>query len=349
MAIVNTPDGEGVISAEETIRGRKMFLVSGVGFEGWYPEHQVTSGYEHSHYEYGMIRDAAWKDVRDKAKRLRSDGAVTIMYSAKNEIQASVQGDNGLYDVEIHRKNATGQGVTWWDCQCLWGQHAWNRVKYLGRMCSHSLASYYVMQSRSGKDLPSYVASANTIDDFIAYCEANGYELIFIDQIIDALDEYNPLHKTSIDFEEVLEWIYDEKNDVVDDGLSMFSSVQEYKTADDFVSWLTKRSIISSDDDISAFDDRTLRKMVTNYNRASSSKVTADEVIQQLRRNHNYHPESKLKGEGGPHENLYIKSASMKTSGRVMQSWEQQELIDEEGEPDEIQSLNLTNSFYEQF
>jgi hypothetical protein len=178
-------------------------------------------------------------------------------------------------------------------------------------MCSHALASYYVMQSRSNKDLPSYVASVNSIEDFVDWAEGNGHELIFIDQLIDALNEYNPLHGTSIDFESVLEWIYEEKDNVASEtnseSLSLFSA--NYERADQFISWLTDRSIIASADDISAFDGPTIRGMVKNFNRQSGIQVTAEEVIQQLKRNHAYAPASVLKGEGGPHENLYIKSS----------------------------------------
>lgn len=97
-----------------------------------------------------MVREAAWADVRAKAKRIFDGGDVSVesIDPNKREIHAKVDGDHGRYEVEIHRKNAFGQGVTWWDCDCGWGQHAYLRKRsFIGRMCSHALATYYAMQS----------------------------------------------------------------------------------------------------------------------------------------------------------------------------------------------------------
>lgn len=96
-----------------------------------------------------MIREAAWADVRKKASRLFRGGMVTVKKITPREIFASVVGDNGTYDTQVHRKNAFGQGVTWWDCDCAWGKHAYLRQRtFIGRMCSHAFATYTAMQSK---------------------------------------------------------------------------------------------------------------------------------------------------------------------------------------------------------
>lgn len=105
-----------------------------------------------------MIREAAWMDVRKKAKRLWDDGSVEIKTGDNREIFARVTGDTDRYDVEVHRKNAFGKGVTWWDCACEWGKWAYKRERtFVGRMCSHALAAYYAMQSNKAKDTKDFV------------------------------------------------------------------------------------------------------------------------------------------------------------------------------------------------
>lgn len=98
-----------------------------------------------------LVREAAWRDVRSKARRLRYSNKVYIDKFDKTLITGRVQGDTGLYDTVVHRLAATNgrATVTGWDCTCEWGKWAWKRERtFVGRMCSHALAMYYEMQSR---------------------------------------------------------------------------------------------------------------------------------------------------------------------------------------------------------
>lgn len=95
-----------------------------------------------------MIREAAWSDVRKKAKRIFNSGGVIVESNSPREIIAKVDGDHDRYDTQVHRKNAFGQGVTWWNCDCEWGKTAYTRKRtFIGRMCAHALAAYFALQA----------------------------------------------------------------------------------------------------------------------------------------------------------------------------------------------------------
>jgi hypothetical protein len=95
------------------------------------------------------IRTAAWKDVRAKAMRLKTSGAVHVKDIAPSRIMASVDGDHGTYDVTILKGASYGdQSIANWHCGCEWGRWAFKRkFSYVGRLCSHAYASYLTMQS----------------------------------------------------------------------------------------------------------------------------------------------------------------------------------------------------------
>lgn len=102
------------------------------------------------------VRQAAWKDVRAKAVRLRKSGSVNVQEITPRAIHALVQGDNGVYDTVVVRGGATiGSGsVTEWACSCPWGQHAFTRKHtYVGRLCSHAYAAYMELQANSGSKM----------------------------------------------------------------------------------------------------------------------------------------------------------------------------------------------------
>lgn len=99
-----------------------------------------------------QLRTAAWKDVREKAVRLRREGRVHVKDVGPDRIYASVQGDHGVYDVMIKKgNNYAGLGshaVSNWHCSCEWGKWAFQRrFTMVGRLCSHGYASYMEMQS----------------------------------------------------------------------------------------------------------------------------------------------------------------------------------------------------------
>jgi LysM repeat protein len=100
------------------------------------------------------LRTAAWKDVREKATRLRREGRVHVKDVGPDRIYASVQGDHGTYDVMIKKGGAFGgfgggHAVSNWHCSCEWGKWAFQRrFTFIGRLCSHGYASYQEMQSQ---------------------------------------------------------------------------------------------------------------------------------------------------------------------------------------------------------
>ena len=104
----------------------------------------------------GGIREAAWKDVRKKAMRLKTSGAVHVKDIAPGRIMASVDGDHGTYDVTILKGatygGAQGNSISNWHCACEWGKWAFRRkFTFVGRLCSHAYASYLTMQSEALK------------------------------------------------------------------------------------------------------------------------------------------------------------------------------------------------------
>jgi LysM repeat protein len=100
-----------------------------------------------------MIREAAWSDVRQKAMRLRREGAVDVIDIQPQQIYANVTGDNGTYSVMIHKGTSLpdftgGHDISNWFCGCEWGKWAFKRKRtFVGRLCSHGLAAYFTMQS----------------------------------------------------------------------------------------------------------------------------------------------------------------------------------------------------------
>lgn len=105
-----------------------------------------------------LIRQGSWRDVRQKAQRLRSEGKVTVKDISPDRIYASVQGDNGTYETLITKGSSLGgydayntygdQHVGNWHCSCKWGNWAFKRrFTFIGRLCSHGLASYWEMQA----------------------------------------------------------------------------------------------------------------------------------------------------------------------------------------------------------
>ena len=126
-----------------------------------------------------VIREAAWRDVQRKAKRLRTEGRVHIKQNTPEIISATVQGDHGFYDCMIIRGNVFdlgNQSVTAWRCGCPWGRWAFKRrLTYVGRFCSHAYAAYQEMRSafdRPGKG--TRFRTSGVVEEFKKWAEDNG-------------------------------------------------------------------------------------------------------------------------------------------------------------------------------
>lgn len=107
-----------------------------------------------------MVALAAWKDVVQKSKRLRSEGAISWEMFKPEVATAYVQGDHGKYYTTVQRlgsfegagRQLTTAQVSGWSCECEWGQWAWLRKRsFVGRMCSHAYALFSEAQSLDWK------------------------------------------------------------------------------------------------------------------------------------------------------------------------------------------------------
>lgn len=96
-------------------------------------------------------KEAAWRDVEMKAKRLMDSGQVVVNTNAENAIEGTVQGDNGIYECIIYREDPNSLRITHWNCECNWGRYAWGRTrrfkKFEGRPCSHVMAMFWKSRS----------------------------------------------------------------------------------------------------------------------------------------------------------------------------------------------------------
>jgi hypothetical protein len=107
-----------------------------------------------------LVALAAWRDVVDKSKRLRAEGAIQVEVFKPEVITAYIQGDNGRYYTTVQRlgsvpgrgKQLTSAQVSGWSCECDWGHWAWLRKRsFVGRMCSHAHALFSEMRSLDAK------------------------------------------------------------------------------------------------------------------------------------------------------------------------------------------------------
>jgi 8-oxo-dGTP pyrophosphatase MutT (NUDIX family) len=94
---------------------------------------------------------AAWRDVRAKARRIRTEGGVSIVSALADGITGHVNGDTGVYETQINYVPGTFK-IGYWQCGCAWASYSWGRSpafrRFEGRMCSHALALQYEAQSR---------------------------------------------------------------------------------------------------------------------------------------------------------------------------------------------------------
>lgn len=95
---------------------------------------------------------ASWRDVQDKAKRLRSTGSVKIVHASAGTVLGEVRGDHATYEAGVQSYPGRPQSTLAWSCGCPWATFHQNQPRglsrYAGRMCSHALAVRYEAQSR---------------------------------------------------------------------------------------------------------------------------------------------------------------------------------------------------------
>ena len=116
---------------------------------------------EHSNRWYDpnwRPHEAAWRDVMNKAKRLRTENAVHLLEVPTPHspyVFAEVKGDNALHHCFVAVK---GDEQGQWSCSCNWGDFGPNgplagdrsaSSPYKKTPCSHILATRWELQSRS--------------------------------------------------------------------------------------------------------------------------------------------------------------------------------------------------------
>jgi hypothetical protein len=109
---------------------------------------------------------AAWKDLMEKAKRIKDQGRVHILNNQTDHVVGRVEGDHGTYTTQIWRQDPDSSAITMWDCECPWDQYAWQRTrqwkKYEGRPCSHVLALFWTAQQNAAQQ-PQVAPGQQTI------------------------------------------------------------------------------------------------------------------------------------------------------------------------------------------
>ncbi len=102
-------------------------------------------------YEFVWHFTSAWRDVQQKASRIRGAGHVRVISSSPAFLVGEVRGDTNIYQTTLMREPGS-QRVALWECGCAWAAYSWGRSgrwkKYEGRMCSHALALLYEGQSK---------------------------------------------------------------------------------------------------------------------------------------------------------------------------------------------------------
>jgi 8-oxo-dGTP pyrophosphatase MutT (NUDIX family) len=108
--------------------------------------------------DFGFHVTASWADVQRKAKRIRSEGGVTIVIASNDGVGGHVKGDHGTYEALLVYRPGTHK-VADWTCGCKWAAYAFERSpgfqRFEGRKCSHALALQFEAQSQGmfGKEV----------------------------------------------------------------------------------------------------------------------------------------------------------------------------------------------------
>lgn len=123
-----------------------------------------------------MQHQAAWSDVVQKAKQIRTNGGI-LWFDKKPhnpsqpngvvKVEGTIQvtpdlstfGTYQNYLCQIYFPHRLSRSCFGWACQCRWHDFVWTRRKYYGRFCSHALALYQASASAdiNFQDVPEEV------------------------------------------------------------------------------------------------------------------------------------------------------------------------------------------------
>ena len=119
---------------------------------------RILAGLRREAQRRSQTREAAFSDVRAKAREIFAAGNVDVEYVDADTIVAHVASTSGSnYKTELVFKEGS-RAMEVWVCECPWNQ--WRNQgngygsdglhRYEGRMCSHALATYYQWCSAKG-------------------------------------------------------------------------------------------------------------------------------------------------------------------------------------------------------
>jgi len=173
---------------------------------------------DHVRYASKQLKEAKWRDVAQKAYRLKREGAVHVHAMDPSAIYATVAGDHGDYEVMILRGSAysglspTGhkkQAIANWKCSCDWGKWAFKRkFTFVGRLCSHGYAAYLTQQGEHMSDQHRRRKTATSVEDFKSWVkEENGdhIDMDAADTYLQNLDD----EPNKADAEKIYEYVLD--------------------------------------------------------------------------------------------------------------------------------------------
>lgn len=158
-----------------------------------------------------MAKQAAWKDVSDKAKAIVASGGVAIVEDNAEQIRAYVMSgqvadrfpvtDGGPYEVILAKrtwdlKSNVGGWIQGYLCDCKWGYYNSGQPgnRWQGRFCSHAYAALLEANARARGDFMRNKAagrSASFMDD--AWFDRNGVSVWIGDVVEFEGDEYEIL------------------------------------------------------------------------------------------------------------------------------------------------------------
>lgn len=98
-----------------------------------------------------LYRLGSFEDVKNKGRRLLNEHRFNVIEESTYSVLAEVEGDNGTYLTYVNNNlkvnKYTDNKMSYWECTCPWGEWAFSRETYEGRVCSHAYAMHLYLQS----------------------------------------------------------------------------------------------------------------------------------------------------------------------------------------------------------